>query len=222
MPCSGWSVREWFDGMTDYTFFTNPMSRGQIARWALHEAGADYKDALVSWDDKPAALLKANPMGKVPTIVHHVDGQDRVVSEAAAICAYLAEMHPEAGLLPNDGQMADYFRWMFFAAGPVEQAVMSRTLKCEPTSEQQGMAGWGSFERTISTLEWWLKDRDYVCGNTFTMADVYVGSQIDWGLNFGTIPPEPAFAAYAERCQARPAYKAAKAVDNALIEGMKK
>jgi glutathione S-transferase len=100
----------------DYTFFMNPMSRAQIARWALHEAGANYKDTLVEWGDKPPALLDANPMGKLPTIIHHADGGDRVVTEAAAICAYLAEMHPEAGLLPNDAQMADYYRWMFFAA----------------------------------------------------------------------------------------------------------
>jgi len=208
--------------MADYTFFTNPMSRGQIARWALHEAGADYQDALVPWDAKPEALLKANPMGKVPTIVHHVDGKDRVVSEAAAICAYLAEMHPEAGLLPNDAQMADYFRWFFFAAGPVESAIVSRTLKFEPTDQQQMMAGWGSFDRTMDALEGHLAKVTYVCGDTFTAADIYVGSQVDWGLTFGTIPPREAFVAYAERLQQRPAYKAAKAVDNALIEQMKK
>ena len=183
--------------MADYTFYTNPMSRGQIARWALHEVGADYEDALVAWDAKPQALLDVNPMGKVPTLVHHVDDRMRVVTEAAAICAYLAEMHPEAGLLPNDGQMADYFRWLFFAAGPVEQAITARFLKCEPTAEQQPMAGWGSFERTMSTLEGHFEDRDYVCGKRFTMADVYVGSAIDWGLTFGSVPPKPAFVAYA-------------------------
>jgi glutathione S-transferase len=208
--------------MADYTFYTNPMSRGQIARWALHEVAANYEDALVSWDTKPQALLDVNPMGKVPTLVHHVDNRRRVVTEAAAICAYLAEMHPEAGLLPNDGQMADYFRWMFFAAGPVEAAVTSRALGFEISPDREMMAGWGSYERTVSTLEWWLKDRDFVCGNGFTMADVYVGSQVDWGLNFGTLPPNETFVAYAERLQARAAYKAAKGVDNALIEKMRK
>ena len=220
--CSVLSDRERAKPLADYTFYTNPMSRGQIARWALHEVGADYEDALVDWQAKPQALLDVNPMGKVPTIVHHVDGRMRVVSEAAAICAYLAEMHPEAGLLPNDGQMADYFRWMFFCAGPGEQAITSKALGFTPTPEQEGMAGFGSFERTISTLEWWLKDRDYVCGNGFTMADVYVGSQIDWGLTFGVFPPNETFVAYSERLQQRPAYKEAKAVDNALIESMKK
>ena len=208
--------------MADYTFYTNPMSRGQIVRWALHEAGADYEQVIVDWKDKPAAFLAANPMGKVPTLVHHEDDGDRVITEAAAICAYLAEMHPNARLLPQEHEAADYFRWFFFAAGPVEQAVMSRMLRFEPSPEQEMMAGWGNFERTITTLEQHLDRNDYVCGQRFTMADVYVGSQIDWGLTFGSIPPREAFVAYAERLQARPGYKAAKAVDNALIEEMKK
>lgn len=208
--------------MADYTFYTNPMSRGQIARWALHEAGAEYDQVLVDWQAKPAAFLAVNPMGKVPTLVHHAEGEDRTVTEAAAICLYLAEMHPEANLLPSDAEMADYYRWTFFAAGPVEQAIVSRALKFEPSPEQEGMAGWGNFDRTIGTLDGHLSGTTWVCGNRFTMADVYVGSAVDWGLNFGILPPLPSFAAYAERCQARPAYKAAKAIDNALIAEMKK
>jgi glutathione S-transferase len=205
-----------------YTFFTNPMSRGQIARWALHEAGADYAQVLVDWADKPAAFLAANPMGKVPAIIHHAPGGDRVVTEAAAICLYLAETHPEAGLLPAEAERADYLRWTLFAAGPVEQAITSRALKFEPAPEQQGMAGWGSFDRTMDTLEGHLAGRPFVCGERFTMADVYLGSTVDWGLNFGIVPPREAFVAYAERIQSRPQYKAAKAVDSKLIGEMKK
>jgi glutathione S-transferase len=208
--------------VTDYTFFTNPMSRGQIARWALHEAGAGYDQVLVDWQNKSEAFLAANPMGKVPTLIHHLGDGDRVVTEAAAICLYLAEMHPEAGLLPNESETADYFRWTLFAAGPVEQAITSRALKFEPTPEQQGMAGWGTFDRTMDTLEQHLANTNYVCGERFTMADVYVGSAVDWGLNFGIIPPREAFVAYAERMQARPRYKEAKAIDSALIAEMKK
>lgn len=207
--------------MADYTFFTHPMSRGQIARWALHEAGADYEHVLVDLANKPQALLDANAMGKVPTLIHHADDGDRVVTEAAAICLYLAEMHPEASLLPNDAEMADYYRWTLFAAGPVEQAITSSALKFEPTPEQQGMAGWGSVERTLDTLEQFLTDRTWVCGERFTMADVYLGSSVDWGLNFGVIPPREAFVAFADRLQQRPAYKAAKAIDNELIKAMK-
>lgn len=208
--------------MAEYTFFTNPMSRGQIARWALHEVEAEYEQVLVDWKAKPAALLAANPMGKLPTIIHHAEDGDRVVTEAAAICLYLAEMHPEANLLPSDAETADYYRWTLFAAGPIEQAITSRALKFEPAPEHEAMVGFGNFERLIRTLNDALDDRRWVCGDRFTMADVYVGSSIDWGLTFGVLPPDEPLVAYAERCQSRPAYKAAKAIDGKLIEEMKK
>lgn len=204
--------------MAAITFFTNPMSRGQIARWALHEAGADYETVLVTWTDKPKALLEANPMGKVPTIVHHHGSHDHVVTEAPAICHYLAEIYPDAGLLPAAEEKADYFRWLFFAAGPVEQAVTARHLGFEPTDpQQQGMLGFGSYDRAIATLEKHLSGSDFVCGSRFTMADVYVGSMVDWGLEFGTFPNRRAFESYVGRCRARAAYAAAKAIDNRLI-----
>lgn len=208
--------------MADYTFFTNPMSRGQIARWALHEVGADYEQRLVDWRNKPGELLEANPMGKLPTLIHHADDGDRVVTEAAAICLYLAEMHPEAGLLPNDAETANYYRWTLFASGPIEQAITARALKFEPLPEQQPMVGFGSIERVVHTLDAFLDGRTWVCGERFTMADVYFGSSIDWGLTFGVLPPDEPLVAYAERCQSRPAYKAAKAIDGKLIEGAKK
>ena len=204
--------------MADYTFFTNPMSRGQIARWALHEVAADYEQVLVDWKAKPEAFLAANAMGKVPTIIHHAEGGDHAVSEAAAICLYLADMHPEAGLLPEGAEKADYYRWTVFAAGPVEQSITSRAFGFNPAPEQEAMAGWGSFDRTMSTLDQFLTGRTWVCGERFTMADVYLGSTVDWGLTFGIIPPLESLVAYAERIQARSAYKAAKAIDNALIE----
>ena len=208
--------------MAEYTLFTNPMSRGQIARWALHEVGAAYDQQLVPFADKPPALLAANPMGKVPTLIHHSTTGDKVVTECAAICAYLAEAHPEAGLGPSADESADYFRWLFFAAGPVEQAIVCRSFGWDVPKDREGMAGWGSYERTIAALEGHFEGNNFVCGNRFTMADVYVGSQVDWGLTFGSIPPNEAFVAYAERLQARAPYKAAKAIDNALIEESRK
>jgi glutathione S-transferase len=205
--------------MAEYTFFFNPMSRAQIARWALHEADADYEPVFVDWANKPQALLDANPMGKLPTIVHHHKGHDHVVSEAAAVCHYLAEMSaPE--LLPREEEKADYFRWLFFAAGPVEAAVTSHYMKIEVSPEMEMSAGWGSYDRTMSTLETFLSGTAFVCGDRFTMADVYVGSAVDWGLTFGSIPARDAFSAYAERFRARDAYKAAKEIDNALIAEM--
>lgn len=207
--------------MANFTFFTNPMSRGQIVRWALHEVDADYEQVLVDWADKPAAFIAANPMGKVPTLIHHSAFGDQVVTESAAICAYLAQVQPQAGLLPRETELASYLRWMFFAAGPLEQAILAHTLGFEPEDErQQAVAGFGSFERTLDTLEGHLKDHTFVCGDRFTMADVYVGSHVDWGLTFGTLPKRPAFLAYAERCQARTAYQAGKAIDNELIARM--
>jgi len=208
--------------MAEYTFFTNPMSRGQIARWALHEAGAEYDQVLVDWKAKPAALLAANPMGKVPTLIHHALSGDRTISEAAAICAYLADEHPRAELTPRESERADYYRWLFFAAGPIEQMTTAKALGVAPTPEQQGMVGFGSAERTIAALAGWLGGREWVCGERFTMADVYVGSQVDWGLTFGGIPPEPPLVAYAERLREREAYGAAKSIDSDLIAEMKR
>ena len=136
------------------------------------------------------------------------------MTEGAAICAYLAE---EAGLTPTDAERADYFRWLFFAAGPVEQAIVARGMGWNVPKEREGMVGFGSYDRVIDTLDQHLAAHDWVCGSRFTMADVYFGSQVDWGLAFGSIPARAAFEAYAERFRARDAYKAAKAIDNALI-----
>lgn len=196
-------------------FYTNPMSRGQIARWALEEVGADYRQHLLGYADtmKAADYLAINPMGKVPAIVH--DGA--TVTECAAICAYLADAFPDAGLAPEAGEHADYYRWLFFAAGPVEQAVTAKALGWEVPEGRGAMAGFGSFDTTMDVLAAHLADHDYVCGDRFTMADVYVGSQVDWGLLFGSIPAKPEFEAYAARFRTRPAYVKAKGIDGALI-----
>lgn len=207
--------------MAEYTFFFNPMSRAQIARWALHEAGADYEPVFVAWDAKPPELLAANPMGKLPTIVHHHGGHDHAVSEAAAVCHYLAEMSAP-DLLPREHEKADYFRMMFFAAGPIEAAVTAKANGFDSGGDarKEMSLGWGSYTRVMDTLDSWFTGRDYVCGDRFTMADVYVGSQVDWGVFFKTFEPRDSFLAYAERVRAREAYQAGKAIDNALIAEM--
>ena len=202
--------------MSKIDFYTNPMSRGQIARWALHEAGADYEQHLLDYSKgemKTPEYLAINPMGKVPAIVHN----GNVVTECAAICAYLADAFPEAGLQPTSGERADYYRWMFFAAGPVEAAITNRSLKWEPTEEQERMAGYGNYDHTVAALESALSGKDYICGDRFTAADIYVGAQVDWGLQFGSLPTNAAFEAYVGRLRNRSAYKAAKAIDGALI-----
>ncbi len=208
--------------MADITFFYNPMSRAQIARWALHEVGADYDAVFVDWANKPQALLDANPMGKLPTIIHHHGGHDHVVTEAAAICHYLALVYPLCNLSPQDDEQADYFRWLFFASGPVEAAITAKSQGFDSggDSRKEMTVGWGSYARVMDALDAWLSTHDYVCGPRFTMADAYLGSQVDWGLMFKTFEARDSFTAYAERLRARPAYQAAKAIDNALIAEM--
>ena len=207
--------------MTDFTFYTVAMSRGQMARWALHEAAADYDQVVFEWDSKPANFADINPMGKVPAIVHHLGGQDHVVAETAAICHYLAEVHPGAGLLPQAHEKAAYFRWLFFAAGPMEQALIARALEWEVPEGKASTAGFGSLELTLDAADGWLLANDYAAGNRFTMADVYFGSQFIWGLRFGSIPERPSFRAYVERLTAREKYNEALAIDNALIKNAK-
>jgi glutathione S-transferase len=196
-------------------FYTYPMSRGQIARWALHEAGAEYEQHLLDYGTtmKAPEYLAINPMGKVPTIVH--DG--RTVTECAAICAYLADAFPAACLAPQPDERADYYRWIFFGAGPLEQAIISRAMGWEVAPDKQMMAGFGTYDHAVEALAGHLGGRDYVCGARFTAADIYVGAQVMWGVQFGTLPKLDAFTAYGERVGTRTACREAKAIDDALI-----
>lgn len=202
----------------DLIFYTNPMSRGQIVRWMLEEVGAPYEQRLLDFDTtmKAPGYLAVNPMGKVPAIVHG----GRIVTECAAICAYLADAFPDAKLAPAPAARADYYRWLFFTAGPVEQAITAKHLGFEPTGEQQRSAGFGSLEAALDALEGAVAGKAFVAGDSFTAADVYVGSQIDWGLQFGTIPSRPAFEAYVAPLRERAGYKRAKEIDNGLIAEM--
>jgi glutathione S-transferase len=206
--------------MARFTFFHNPMSRAAIVHWALQEAGADFETVLVDWQDKPAALLEANPMGKIPTLIHYHGDHDHVITEAPAICHYLAETHEDAALLPDAHEKADYFRWLFFASGPVEAAITARSMGWDVPEDKRMMAGFGSYDLTVDALDTWLTDRDFVCGSRFTMADVYVGAQIDWGLEFGTLPVRDSFAAYRGRIQQREAYRRARESDQKLLADM--
>lgn len=199
-------------------FYTNPMSRGQIVRWMLEEVGAPYEPRILDYGTtmKDAEYLAVNPMGKVPAIVHN----GKPVTECAAICAYLADAFPEKGLAPDPADRADYYRWLFFAAGPVEQAITAKNFGFEPDADQQRMAGFGSLAAALDALEGAVAGKAFVAGDRFSAADVYVGSQIDWGLQFGTIAPRPAFEAYAAGLRERPAYQRAKEIDNGLIAEM--
>lgn len=196
-------------------FYTNPMSRGRIAHWMLEEVGAPYRTVYLDYGAsmQDAAYRAVNPMGKVPAIVHH--GQ--TVTECAAICAYLADAFPEAGLAPAPDVRAAYYRWLFFAAGPLEAAVTNRSLDVQVPPEKSGFVGYGSLERVIDALETAVAGRRYIAGEAFSAADVYVGSQIGWGLHFGTIEKRPAFEQYWAGISARPALLRANQADDAAL-----
>jgi glutathione S-transferase len=199
----------------DLIFYTNPMSRGRIVRWMLEEVGAPYETVILDYAStlKGAAYLAINPMGKIPAIKHG----DTVVTEGAAICAYLADAFPQAGLAPPVAERGAYYRWLFFGAGPVEAAVTARSLGFEPNAEQKRTAGFGDLADTLNALETAVSGREYLAGDSFTAADVYTGSQIGWGMQFGSIDKRPAFTAYWDRLFNRPAAVRARAIDDGLI-----
>lgn len=200
------------------TFYTNPMSRGQIVRWMLEEVGAPYETVLLDYASsmKGPEYLAINPMGKVPAVVH--DGN--VVTECAAICAYLADAFPDAALAPAPSMRADYYRWMFFAAGPLEQAIINNALGFKLSEDQGRTAGYGSYDAAVDALEKAVAGKAYVAGDSFTAADVYVGSHVDWGMSFGTLPKRQAFEDYVGPLRERDGYRRAKAIDGALIAKM--
>lgn len=204
--------------MTDLTLYTNPMSRGRIARWMVEETGQPYDTVIVPFGPamKSADYRAVNPMGKVPAVRHG----DVVVTECAAICAYLADTFPEAKLAPPNPQRGSYYRWLFFAAGPLEAAVSNRSLGFEVPDERRRMIGYGSFQDVMDTLEIAVSTNPFVAGQAFTAADVYVGSHIAWGLQFGSIEKRQAFVDYLARVSDRPAFQRAREKDDAAAAAM--
>ncbi|MCK9489477.1 MAG: glutathione S-transferase family protein [Xanthomonadales bacterium] len=208
--------------MSDHhmVFHTHPMSRGRIVRWLLEELAVPYRTVVHAYGQamKSPQYLAINPMGKVPAIEH----RGVVVTETAAICAYLADAFPQAGLAPalDDPLRGTYYRWLFFAAGPVEAAVSAKALDQLPPAEKAGFVGYGSYDLAMDALEQAAASAaPWLLGEQFTAADVYVGSQVDFGLAFKSIPERPAFAAWAQRLRERQAYQRAKALDDALVAG---
>jgi glutathione S-transferase len=202
-------------------FYTNPRSRGRIVRWMLEEIGQPYRTEVLDYGTtmKAPAYLAINPMGKVPALRHG----DAVVTEAAAICAYLADAFPQAKLAPppGDRKRAPYCRWMFFAAGPVEAAVSNKAFGFVVPPDREASIGYGTFDRVMKVLEDAVSNGSYLAGDTFTAADLYVGSQIGLGLMFNTIEKRPAFTNYWQRVSSRPAYARANELDNALMPPQK-
>jgi glutathione S-transferase len=198
-------------------FYTNPMSRGRIARWMLEEVGHPYRTELLEFGTtmKAPAYLAVNPMGKVPAIQHG----GTVVTEAAAICAYLADAFPKAGLAPPSGSRlrGPYYRWLFYAAGPLEQAVVGKSLGFVVPEDRKGMAGFGSLADVLDTIEQAVSKTEYLAGDKFSAADLYLGAHIGWGMQFGSIEKRAAFEKYWNRISSRPAAVRAREIDDALM-----
>ncbi len=205
----------------ELVLYTNPNSRGRVARWMLEEIGQPYRLEVLDYAStmKARPYLAINPMGKVPALRHG----EAVVTETAAICAYLADAFPQAGLAPppTSRLRAPYYRWLFFTAGPVEAAVSNRALGFVVPPERERMIGYGKVEQALNTLEAAVAQGEYLAGDSFTAADLYVGSHIGFGMMFGTLEKRPAFVQYWERISARPACRRARELDDALAAELK-
>ena len=199
---------------SELVFYTNPRSRGRIVRWMLEEVGAPYDTEVLEYGTtmKAPEYLAINPMGKVPAIRH----RGTVVTEVAAICAYLADAFPEANLAPPPAERGDYYRWFFFAAGPLEAAIVNTALGFEVPADREVMAGYGNLATALDALETAFSNGPYVAGDRFTAADVYVGSHVSWGIQFGTLEKRDSFAEYASRVVDRDAYRRANELDGPM------
>jgi glutathione S-transferase len=188
-----------------------------MVRWMLEEIAQPYRTEIVDYGPamKSAEYRSINPMGKVPALRHG----DAVVTECGAICAYLADAFPEAELAPKPGsrERGPYYRWLFFAAGPVEAATTNKALGFEAPAERRGMVGYGSLPEVLNALEAAVSTGPYLLGDKFTAADVYLGSQMGWGMQFGTIEKRPAIERYWQGIKDRPAAIRAREIDDALL-----
>jgi glutathione S-transferase len=193
----------------EIVLYYNPMSRARTAAWMVEEVGQPYRVELLNLarkEQKSSAFLAINPMGKLPTLLH----RGTVVTEAAAICAYLADAFPAAGLAPPVGspERGTYYRWLFFAAGCFEPAVIDKMLGRAP-SEKVGSVGYGCYEDAVNVLEKALTPGPYVLGGRFSAADVSVGSQLGFAMMTRTLEERPAFKDYLARMGQRPAHQRA-------------
>lgn len=197
--------------------YTNPMSRGRVARWMLEEVGCRYRAEILQYGTtmKAPEYLGINPMGKVPAIQHG----DAIITETAAICAYLADAFPEKGLAPVPGDKARgaYFRWLFFAAGPVESVIVNKSVGLVVPQDKAGMVGYGSYDDVLNLLERELSSREFIAGDKFSAADVFLVALLNWSMMYGMVERRPSFMRYVERNNTRPAAVRAAAMDDALL-----
>src|SRR5436190_1639023 len=199
--------------MAKLTLYHASPSRSSIVLWMLEELGQPYDIHLLSLgkgENRAADYLAINPMGKVPALKHG----DTVITEVAAICTYLADEFPKAGLATAMGtpRRGVYLKWLFFGPGCFEAAVIDRAAprKDEP---RRAMLGYGDFETTMNVVAKAVEKGPFLMGDQFTAADVVIGSNIRWGMMFKMVPERPEFVAYAARLAARAAAQRAEAKD---------
>jgi glutathione S-transferase len=207
--------------MADLTLYHAPQSRSASALWMLEEIGEPYKLEVRRFDDgslRAPEYLAINPMGKVPALKHG----DAVITEAAAICCYLADAFPGAKLnIPiGDPRRGPYLKWLFFGPSCFEPAIIDKMLKREPGD--RGAIGWGNLELVLDTIAKAIENRPYLFGEQFTAADLIIGGGLRWGMMTKNVPPRPEFSAYAQRVGDRPAAKRANAKDRELAAAQKK
>lgn len=201
--------------MSDLIFYTNPQSRSRVVRWMLEECLAEYTTKVIEYGPqmKSEPYILINPMGKVPAISY----RGKVVTECSAIIAFLADAYPDAGLAPPPAERQAYYRWLFFAAGPLEAAVTNRMLGVTIPEDKQAFSGYGNFDTVMGTLAKAVSETPYIAGDSFSAADVYLGSHIGWGIQFDTIPARQEFTDYFSRISDRPARLRANDMDEALV-----
>jgi glutathione S-transferase len=202
--------------MAKLTLYHAFPSRSAIVRWMLEEVGEPYDVHLLDLkkgENREAAYLAINPMGKVPALKHG----DVVVTEAAAICLYLADAFPQAGLAPaiGDPRRGPFLKWLFFGPGCVEPAVPDRAFK-RAEEPPRGTLGYGDYETTMNVVAKAVERGPYLLGEQFSAADVVIGSTLRWGMMFKLIPERPEFVAYVGRLTERPALKRAQQKDEEL------
>jgi glutathione S-transferase len=202
--------------MAKLTLYHAAPSRSSIVRWMLEEVGEPYEIQLLSLskgENRAPDYLAVNPMGKVPALRHG----DSVITEAAAICAYLADEFPRAKLnVPlGDARRGPYLKWLFFGPSCIEPAMMDRAFPRKEEARRAAL-GYGDFDTVIKVVADAVARGPYILGEQFTAADVVIGSTLRFGMLFKLLPEQPEFTAYTGRLAQRPALQRAEAKDKEL------
>jgi glutathione S-transferase len=196
--------------MPQLTLYHAAPSRSSVVHWMLEELGEPYELKVLrlrNGDNRKPDYLAINPMGKVPALKHG----DVVVTEVSAICTYLADEFPRAGLsVPiGDPRRGPYLKWLFFQPSCLEPAIMDNAYPRKEAAPTTAL-GYGDADRVLDVLAKAAgAAKPYLLGEQFTAADVVIGSGLRWGTLFKLIPERPEFKAYVARLSERPALKRA-------------